>query len=643
MTLPAGVTWVTNIKGVKGDTGTFAFFTAESIPADQEASAVMVGPPENRGVHVKVPRGLPGANAVENDAAFATYVAAVDSDTRAALAARFAPVFTPEAFGAVGDGVADDSTAVIAALNEAGLVGGTCLLKAGATYRVTESLVVPDGVTVSGFGAMIVDEATDLTRPVVDMGNNAHIDGPTISLSASSPGDILNGGARAHVLFGDYLTGAGVSGGSATNLTLIGGWPNCNGVFITGESSNITVRRINVPDSGVIGRPVMVHWGGWNDHNQVTGHQPGTYTKHPHGIIIDDISVGRMTVGNTGGAAVYLSSVYDISVSNVRVESAMGGVFVVPGDYGMHYADPIVEARGMSGITVDGVTIHEVRAGGNGFVANGVPAYAAPTVKPHVSFRDCSASGGLRSWNIIQAHADVTNCVAEKATGHTVEIGAGGSAYIYATKVRDGGGYGVLAGGDASDVHVIHSRVEDCARSGIAALGTAALPAKHIRVESSVVRGNGGLAGSAHQQAEIGLMHAHFVTVQDSEIGEQSPAARFGIYQATGAVFTRAKDNTFRGSLESQIYLTAGFDAETDNSGNWHTGPGVSVTGTTARTPSVGGMKVIRRQSPPPDGTWAQGDICIKPLPDAGAAPGWMCVTSGTPGVWRAFPALASV
>ena len=46
--------------------------------------------------------------------------------------------------------------------------------------------------------------------------------------------------------------------------------------------------------------------------------------------------------------------------------------------------------------------------------------------------------------------------------------------------------------------------------------------------------------------------------------------------------------------------------------------------------------------SAPNTGTWAVGDVCINTNPSAGGAPGWACVTGGSPGTWKAMANLAS-
>ncbi|UGS27569.1 hypothetical protein K8F61_05110 [Microbacterium resistens] len=72
-------------KGEQGVPGTLSSASAESVPADAPAEVIMSGTTEVKHAHFKVPRGLPGTNAIENDAAVAAYVLAVDSATKAAL------------------------------------------------------------------------------------------------------------------------------------------------------------------------------------------------------------------------------------------------------------------------------------------------------------------------------------------------------------------------------------------------------------------------------------------------------------------------------------------------------------------------------------------------------------------------------
>lgn len=97
MVLPAGVTWVANIKGDRGLTGTFAGVTVESIAAGAPAEASTSGPEDAKVLHLKIPRGLPGVNAVPADEAVAAFIAGLDTDTRDAFNTATGWVSVPSA------------------------------------------------------------------------------------------------------------------------------------------------------------------------------------------------------------------------------------------------------------------------------------------------------------------------------------------------------------------------------------------------------------------------------------------------------------------------------------------------------------------------------------------------------------------
>ena len=40
--------------------------------------------------------------------------------------------------------------------------------------------------------------------------------------------------------------------------------------------------------------------------------------------------------------------------------------------------------------------------------------------------------------------------------------------------------------------------------------------------------------------------------------------------------------------------------------------------------------------------TWVRGDIVLNSDPSAGGTPGWVCVTGGTPGTWKAMANVAA-
>jgi hypothetical protein len=56
---------------------------------------------------------------------------------------------------------------------------------------------------------------------------------------------------------------------------------------------------------------------------------------------------------------------------------------------------------------------------------------------------------------------------------------------------------------------------------------------------------------------------------------------------------------------------------------------------------TLGQNKITWSFNIPTTGAWTQGDICWKSNIVAGGIPGWVCVSSGTPGTWKAMAAVA--
>lgn len=64
------------------------------------------------------------------------------------------------------------------------------------------------------------------------------------------------------------------------------------------------------------------------------------------------------------------------------------------------------------------------------------------------------------------------------------------------------------------------------------------------------------------------------------------------------------------------------------------------IDGTTAIR--IAGHKTKYATAAPATGTWAKGDVVWNSNATAGGTPGWVCVTAGTPGTWKAMANLAA-
>lgn len=126
------------VQGPQGPAGTFAAAEAHSVDASEPASVVMSGSQTSRRADFYIPRGLPGVNAVDNDAAVATYLGAPDSATGAAL--RGALDSEHAVFGVVGVPGTLTIEKLQAAANEAASSGRT--LQVGGTLTTDQTLTL---------------------------------------------------------------------------------------------------------------------------------------------------------------------------------------------------------------------------------------------------------------------------------------------------------------------------------------------------------------------------------------------------------------------------------------------------------------------------------------------------------------------
>jgi hypothetical protein len=123
--------------------------------------------------------------------------------------------------------------------------------------------------------------------------------------------------------------------------------------------------------------------------------------------------------------------------------------------------------------------------------------------------------------------------------------------------------------------------------------------------------------------------------------------------QAINNVIT---DNTVKGFSTYDIRTDAGSDIVTDNNCQSSIATNLFINGSSivknnrgvlyfaefTQFETLGQNKVTWSYNIPTTGTWTQGDICWKSNTAAAGIPGWVCVTGGTPGTWKAMAAVAA-
>ncbi|MBQ8140503.1 MAG: hypothetical protein IJ038_02270 [Clostridia bacterium] len=288
---------------------------------------------------------------------------------------------TPQSFGAVGDGRADD----LAMLSEAAAYAREkkCILELPSGSYYTSDTLVLEGVMVLSRDAEILYNGHRLDAPGVYVGDGTAIYGNLRIDANDDPQDHY--GQRAGMAFGDFYTGVGSHRCYVESVELTGGIKNANGIVITGDCSDIRIDRVFIPEGTNICRGVCIHWGNRRAHHTVdavgTGfapdmkekgyiHEPdGGPTTHPHGIYLGRVECsGFRPLGtersDSDKAAVIVCAGYDISVDEIVMHDSCHAFAVTGADNGFEYADRAVRELEPKNIYVKKITGTAMRSAG---------------------------------------------------------------------------------------------------------------------------------------------------------------------------------------------------------------------------------------------------------------------------------------
>lgn len=276
--------------------------------------------------------------------------------------------FSAKQLGAKGDGKINDTIALKRALQLASENEWTLVLPQGDYYiKTTLDL---DHVNVQSQNAKISFYGMDSSVPGINVKDHVNVYGKLHVWMIDNMKN--NDGGRSAVGFGNYGSGAGAHNCYFEELEVSGGYTNCNGVFITGDSSNITLDKVVIPAGTPIGRGILVHWGNASQHYPVDhenrhlgyAHAPNADpTKHPH-----DIHVGTLICNDIDDdhgkypdmAAFYISGAYNITVDEIVADNMRTVVTISGGDIGLTAATPEEQAHGMKNLVFKKITATNV-------------------------------------------------------------------------------------------------------------------------------------------------------------------------------------------------------------------------------------------------------------------------------------------
>ena len=213
-------------------------------------------------------------------------------------------------FGAVGNGVANDSAAIQAALNAMGALttGGEVYVPAG-TYACASTLTIPAKVTLRMSGARIVSSAVDAI--VIALGNGA-VSGRIIGAGQNS---VIEHTGTGHAI---RLNGAGESAANAliADIRIIGSATGQGGVFATNFNGLYTRNMMVI---GYTAGNAVWHYGV----NAVTHWSP-ILIGCLNGVINSSINIGA-TVQQANAIRVYGGSIVSMPGWGWIEQIAAGG------------------------------------------------------------------------------------------------------------------------------------------------------------------------------------------------------------------------------------------------------------------------------------------------------------------------------
>lgn len=172
------------ITNLRGPAARITQVTAAPIPAGAGTKVTMTGPDQNRQLHFDIERGLPGVNAIENDEAMAAHVAAVDSETNAAVVAVIATqasMVDARLFPTPQEAI------------DAAPAGSTVWFDPRTTWNLSTDLVVNKPLTIRGDDTLMTQTGVGKAGFTVTS-SDTHFDG--LHLVGRQSG-VLNSGERA--------------------------------------------------------------------------------------------------------------------------------------------------------------------------------------------------------------------------------------------------------------------------------------------------------------------------------------------------------------------------------------------------------------------------------------------------------------
>lgn len=290
---------------------------------------------------------------------------------------------TPQQFGAFGDGKRNDHTAIMRAVQYAS-EGGIRLELPEADYYTMNAIIL-ENIEVKSHNAKISYNGIQANTPTLEVRSNTRVTG-NLNLYLYDPKTEWSA-ERCALLIGDYTTVFTVKNCYIESVTLTGGMYGCNGVVIVGDSSEIEIGTVTIPNGTKYARGVCLHWGNGEDHKAVAGFSPelgGDGYMHVNGwdpmTHVHDVKIGKIDckglrpgpgMSDSDISPIAICAAYNVTVDEIVVDDSCHAIHITGADLGFEYASEEVKAiGGQKNIRIGKITGTNLRSTGVYIPAN---------------------------------------------------------------------------------------------------------------------------------------------------------------------------------------------------------------------------------------------------------------------------------
>ena len=565
-------------------------------------------------------------------------------------------------FGAVGNGVADDTAAIQAAINS----GNRSIFIPAGTYKITAPINIPtntgaDAIHLHGAGKQqSILQASGTFNTIINIGNLTAqtIRGRYENFCVSGTGATVQYGiygsrVEEHTFFGVWAKGFATAAIS-TGYGYVNNFIDCECSYNTGDGLLLN------KDYGV---------GGGNNAIWVSGcllfsnDGWGFRAYSGYGVWVDGCTIEENKKGG-----IYFNGISGFRICSYFEKNAAVGYRPTSPDYQI-YSDIVLNGSGIdtslsnafpcdSGV-IEGCNLTDnTGAGRTSFVYNGgannlsinncystntntTPLYAETYEEQYkgsnVSIQNCGSFTTLISELRPVASKNNTKSAYISARGPSAT--AANPWLTYSAQnlaVQDFNTWSVISAGSATSFQ----------RSANTNPAFGGRPVWQIASSAAGTSDNNGFTIPATSFAEfsgklvwfgiwsyISDVNCFAVPYTNQQAFDVNPLA-LGAWQFSAVSFLwPASGNVIcgvykSGSATGSVYLAA---------------PMLMPVGVDVQT-ALGSIDITREfygSAAPTTGAWLRGDVVLNSAPSAAGTPGWVCTASGTPGTWRAMANLA--